>query len=65
MGNTDVAEVLLDVDCSLSGGASYAATREWSMEQAGPARSKSIGSRNVNVLTTLILGCSLILSRVL
>ena len=34
-------QVLLDVDCSSSGGASYSATREWSMERAGPARSGS------------------------
>lgn len=33
------AEVLLDVDCSKSGGASYSSTSEWSMERAGPTRS--------------------------
>ncbi|CAE7489174.1 unnamed protein product [Symbiodinium pilosum] len=35
-------EVLLDVDCTSSGGSSYSATREWSMERAGPARSSSV-----------------------
>ncbi|CAE7880001.1 pab1 [Symbiodinium microadriaticum] len=38
-------EVLLDVDCSSSGGSSYAASREWSMERAGPVRSDGIRNR--------------------
>lgn len=38
------AEVLLDVDCSKSGGSSYSSTSEWSMERAGPTRSSARGS---------------------
>ncbi|CAE7390888.1 unnamed protein product [Symbiodinium sp. CCMP2456] len=46
-------EVLLDVDCSSSGGSSYAATREWSMKRAGPARSDGI--RNAAMLAWIAL----------
>jgi len=45
-------EVLLDVDCSSSGGSSYAATREWSMKRAGPARSDGI--RNAGAMLSWI-----------
>ncbi|CAJ1392986.1 unnamed protein product [Effrenium voratum] len=33
------AEVLLDVDCTKSGGATYSSTSHWSMQTAGPGRS--------------------------
>jgi len=39
MAGEQPAEVLLDVDCSASGGASYSSTSEWSMEEAGPTHS--------------------------
>eukprot|EP00438_Fugacium_kawagutii_P034146 Skav228525 [mRNA] locus=scaffold796:152127:154472:+ [translate_table: standard] len=48
------SDVLLNVDCSASGGASYASTSEWSMEEAGPTRSAGCG-RMVSVALAFLV----------